>query len=309
MKALLTAAAILIATSASAQVANTPTAAAALPGLGIELSREMVGGTMALYAPLHAQENTDGLSILTDQSYGDDPRNVLDLYAPAGADGRLPIMVFVHGGGFVRGDKKDVANIGAHFAKHGVVTAMMNYRFAPENTWPSGAEDIAGVLAWIKSNGAAMGGDPTKIIIAGNSAGAMHAADYAFHEELQLADDGVIGAILISTPTVDLEAREVDPKRDALYYGADGDRAAQSVVNALDGRKLPVLVAYAQNEPAVIIDQVRLLIAGLAARDGRLPLISAAAGHNHISIVEHIGTADETLAPDMLEFIQLVSAQ
>jgi acetyl esterase len=185
----------------------------------------------------------------------------------------------------------------------------MNYRFAPENTWPSGAEDIAGVLAWIKSNGAAMGGDPTKIIIAGNSAGAMHAADYAFHEELQLADDGVIGAILISTPTVDLEAREVDPKRDALYYGADGDRAAQSVVNALDGRKLPVLVAYAQNEPAVIIDQVRLLIAGLAARDGRLPLISAAAGHNHISIVEHIGTADETLAPDMLEFIQLVSAQ
>ena len=132
----------------------------------------------------------------------------------------------------------------------------------------------------------------------------MHIADYVFREELQIENDGVIGAILISPPTVDLENREIDPTRDAVYY-AEGNRAEQSVVNAVDGRAVPVLVAYAQNEPDVILDQTHRLINALAARDGRLPLIVGAAGHSHISIVGHIGTADETLGPDMLEFIKL----
>ncbi len=62
----------------------------------------------------------------------------------------------------------------------------------------------------------------------GNSAGAMHVADYGFREELQHERDGVIGLVLISPPAVDLSGRELDPQRDALYYGPDGDRTDQS---------------------------------------------------------------------------------
>lgn len=300
--------AALLAGPATAQLANTPEIAAKLPGLGYEMSREMVGGTMKLYRPLHAADDGAGVRVVSD-AYGGHERQVLDVYTPAeGAEG-APVVLFAHGGGFVRGDKKAVANIGRYLARHGIVAAMLNYRFAPEAKWPSGGEDMGLALAWLRANVAGLGGDPSRMFVAGNSAGAMHAADYAFREELQADGDGVIGAILISPPTVDLTARPVDPKRDALYYGVDGDRAAQSVVGAVPGRAMPVLVAYAEHEPAVILDQTRLLIEALVKRDGRLPLIAAVPGHNHISIVEHIGTPDETLGPDLVEFIRAVAGR
>jgi pimeloyl-ACP methyl ester carboxylesterase len=286
----------------AAQMSQTPEIAKALPGLGYEMSREMVGGTFKLYGPLHAGSSDDGLSVIRDLAYGPHERNVLDVYAPQGAAG-VPVMVFVHGGGFVRGDKKDVTHIGRWFAQNGVAAINVNYRFAPQSTWPSGAQDLGLVLDWIKANAGAHGIDPAKIVLAGNSAGSMHVADYVFREELQRDGDGVIGAILISTPTVDLENRPVDPKRDALYYGTDGDRAAQSVVNAVEGRKIPLMLAYAEHEPQVIMDQVRRLAVALTERDGRLPLLKGVQGHNHISVVQHIGTADQSLAPDMLGFI------
>ncbi|SPF78478.1 alpha/beta hydrolase [Pseudoprimorskyibacter insulae] len=297
----------LACTSVGAQVANTPEIAAKLPELGSELSREMVGGTMGLYKPLHAADTGAGVTVLADQTYGEHDRNRLDLYLPEGATGPVPVVVFVHGGGFVRGDKGDVSNIGRYLARAGYAAALINYRFAPDNQWPSGAQDLAAALGWLQDNASANGLDAGRIVIAGNSAGSMHVADYTFREELQNVEDGVVGAILISPPTVDLTAREVDPARDALYYGTDGDRSAQSVVTAVDGRKIPVLVGYAQNEPAVISDQTRLLIEALNTRDSRLPLIASAPGHNHISIVEHIGTADETLGPQLLTFISGVT--
>ncbi len=292
---------------ASAQVAETPKIAKRLQELGTELTKELSAGTSEFYAPLHQQGTDDGLSLSRDHSYGPHERHVLDVYAPEDADGTQPILVFVHGGGFVRGDKSGAANVGRWFARNGIVTIPINYRFAPENTWPSGAEDLAMVLDWVAANADQHGGDTAKIVLAGNSAGSMHVADYVFREELQRENDGVIGAILASTPTVDLNARELDPQRDLLYYGAEGDRAAQSVINALDGREIPLMIAYAELEPDVIIDQVRLLIEGVAERDGRLPLVVAAPGHNHLSIVQHIGTADEALAREMLGFINLRS--
>lgn len=309
MKPMILAAALgLAAPMAQAQVANTPDIAAALSGLGSELTREMVGATMQLYGPLHAAETNDGLTVTADQAYGEHERQRLDVYAPEGAEG-LPVLLFVHGGGFVRGDKAGAANIGRWFARHGVVAVAMNYRYAPESSFPMGAEDVAGALAWIRENIAASGGDPARIVIAGNSAGSVHVGDYAFREELQAEDDGVVGAILISMPSANLSDHDLDPQRDLLYFGEDGDRAAQSMLNALQGRTMPVMVAWAEHEPALIVSQTRQLVEGLSARDGALPVMATAMGHNHISIVEHIGTPDETLAPDMLEFVQAVTRE
>lgn len=303
--ALIAAISLATALPAAAQIANTPEIAELLPGLGRELGPELVGATQSAYAALHAGDET-GLSVTRDLEYGTDPRHRLDIYAPQDA-AAAPVLVFVHGGGFVRGDKADVANIGRYAAQHGLVGVTINYRFAPDNVWPSGAQDLASAIGWLGENLARYGGDPHCLIIAGNSAGAMHVADYAFRPELRAEGDGVLGAILISPPTVDLSAREIDPARDALYYGSEGDRAAQSVVNAVPGTDLPVMIAYAEHEPDVIIDQTRLMIEALTRRDSRLPLISSAPGHNHISVVAHIGTADETLGPDLLEFVSVLA--
>ncbi|MCA0942987.1 alpha/beta hydrolase [Salipiger pacificus] len=289
---------------ASAQITDTPEALATLQGLGREMSREMVGATMKLYGQMLAGADDAGLTVAADQPYGPDPRNLLDLRAPEGA-AELPVVLLVHGGGFVRGDKGDIVNMARWFARQGMVAVTMNYRLAPAAQWPAGAEDVGAALGWLSAHVAEHGGDPSKIVVIGDSAGAMHVADYVFREELQHADDGVIGAVLISPPVADLRGRDLDPERDLLYYGAKGDRAAQSVVGAVAGREIPVMIAYAQNEPDVIIDQTRRMIEALAERDGRLPLITSAPGHNHISIVNHFGTADDTFGRDLLGFVTL----
>ena len=86
--------------------------------------------------------------------------------------------------------------MGAWAVRHGWVGVNMTYRYAPEVQWPAGAEDVAAAVAWLRGNIAAYGGDPDRIIVAGNSAGATHVADFAAGHGGDLA--GVRGAALIS---------------------------------------------------------------------------------------------------------------
>lgn len=290
---------------AQAQVAETPEIARQLRDMGTALTREMFAETARIYAPLYPALPVAGVETLADQRYGEAERNVLDVYKPAGADGSAPIVVFAHGGGFVRGDKAEVANLGPYFAQNGVVFVAMNYRFAPDARWPSGAEDMAGVIRWLHANPGLHGGDLSRIILAGNSAGTAHVADYAFRDGFRVADDGVIGAILISPPTANLTGHEIDPDRDALYYGTDpATYADMSYINHLHGRDIPVMVAVGGLDLPLVQDQASQLIAALYARDGHLPTVAVVPGHNHVSIVGHIGTGDESLGPDLLEFIR-----
>ena len=106
--------------------------------------------------------------------YGDHPRQTLDLYRGAGA--LLPILLFVPGGGFTGGDKALYPHIPAFFARKGYLAAAMNYRLAPEFVWPTGSEDVSSVLDWLADNAASLGGDPSRIFVVAQSAGAAHAS-------------------------------------------------------------------------------------------------------------------------------------
>ncbi|MFD1796947.1 alpha/beta hydrolase [Paracoccus aurantiacus] len=296
---------MVVSSPAIAQVADTPEIAQKIRDMGTTLSREVVGGTHEIYAPLYPAMPIAGVELVADQAYGEADRNLLDIYKPADAGGTAPIVIFAHGGGFVRGDKAEVANLGPWFARNGVVFLAMNYRLAPEAKWPSGPEDMAAAIRWVRDNAELHGGDPQKIIVAGNSAGSAHAADYAFREDMQVEDDGVIGAILISPPTANLTDHEIDPERDAQYYDtAAGSLEDMSYIRQLDGRALPVMVAVGELDIPLAQDQAGQLIDALYARDGHLPTTSVVPGHNHISIIAHIGTEDTSLGTDMLEFIR-----
>jgi triacylglycerol lipase len=149
--------------------------------MGARITRDIVIATGKLYAPLLAKMPTDGVKVTADQAYGPDTRNKLDVYQPEAArTKRTPIVVSLHGGGFVRGDKRRYANLGTYFARHGIIGMIANYRFAPHNKWPSGAEDIALVIKWIQQNGVKYGGDARRVFLMGNSAGAIHVASYVF---------------------------------------------------------------------------------------------------------------------------------
>ncbi len=302
---------------ASAQMsANPPEIGAAIRKMGPRITRDIVGATAKLYAPLLAKMPTDGVKVMPDQAYGPDARNKLDVYLPESPKTkRTPVVVFLHGGGFVRGDKRRYANLGTYFARHGVIGMMANYRFAPKNKWPSGAEDIALMIKWIRKNGAKFGGDARRIFLMGASAGSAHVASYVFFERFHVNNDGVAGAVLVSGPAYELKIKltrdgQLGHSGERGYFGEDASKYdGMSSIRNLPGRKIPVFVVYAELDPAPIQAQNMLLIDGLYKRDKMLPTIKQVLGHNHISITMHFNTKDQSLGPDILAFIAAQSGR
>lgn len=102
-----------------------------------------------------------------------------NVWTPAAANGGLPVMVFVHGGGFVAGSTRSELYDGSAFARDGVVLVTLNYRLgiagfldlpgAPANR---GLLDVVAALRWVRENVAAFGGDPRNVTLFGQSAGA-----------------------------------------------------------------------------------------------------------------------------------------
>jgi acetyl esterase/lipase len=115
--------------------------------------------------------------VIHDAVCGPSPRNRVDVYAPngtaAGAD--LPVIVFVYGGSWATGEKNDYQFLGQALASRGFVVAMPNYRLVPATRFPGFIEDCALGVKWVAENIAAYGGDPTRIVLCGHSAGAYNA--------------------------------------------------------------------------------------------------------------------------------------
>jgi acetyl esterase len=100
----------------------------------------------------------------------------LRLYVPAG-DGPLPVLVYFFGGGFIMGDLNSVDDVCRAMANRaGCIVASAEYRLAPEHKFPGPVEDGVAVLAWVSQHAAALGGDPSRLAVGGESAGGNIAA-------------------------------------------------------------------------------------------------------------------------------------
>ena len=157
--------------------------ASAIAAIGDVVSPETLDASRAIYADAHEEPPYDGVVLTRDVAYGPHERHRLDLFAAPGSRD-LPVILFVHGGGFVRGDKSTPGtphneNVGLWACRSGMVGVTMNYRLAPEHRWPAGAQDVAAAVAWLRANVAEHGGDPERIVLVGSSAGATHIAGYA----------------------------------------------------------------------------------------------------------------------------------
>jgi acetyl esterase len=288
--------------------ANPPHIAKKIRELGNGYSPEILQETVRIYLPLLARAPRNSAKVTRNVPYGPDERHRLDVYTPANkSDMPLPILIFVHGGGFTSGHKREYSSIGYYFARHGILTVIPNYRLAPENKWPAGPEDIASILKWIGLHGSRFGGDTDRVFLIGHSAGAAHISGYMFFEDFQLGDgDGVIGAILMSGPTYDTTQLS---KADMAYYGEDKSKhSSMSVIHHIDGCKIPLFIVFAEFDTTVVHDQNHILINALFERDRVLPIVKGLMGHNHFSGIMHINTRDESIGPDILEFIKILSS-
>ena len=101
----------------------------------------------------------------------------------------------------------------------------MTYRLAPQSTWPSGPQDMAAAVSWVRANIASYG-DPSRVFLMGSSAGANHVASYVAFPEFHAAPgSGLAGAILLSGAPFDLTVFDMEPLKP--YFGEDASKYAQ----------------------------------------------------------------------------------
>ena len=123
-----------------------------------------------------------GYALAADLAYGPLPRQRLDLYLPAGTGtGTPPLVVFIHGGNWWTGSRKDYPFLAQALAARGMAVAVPDYRLYPEARWPAFLEDNALAVAWLRSEAGRTAGAPNGPCFAmGHSAGAYNAAALAF---------------------------------------------------------------------------------------------------------------------------------
>ena len=244
-----------------------------------------------------------------DLSYGPHARHKLDVLRPAKpADEPMPVLVFVHGGGFVRGNKSDgdiFDNILDFYTRHGVLGINVTYRLAPEFGHPAGAEDLAAALRWVRDNADRYGGDADNIVLMGHSAGAVHVASYTFMESLQPADgkDGVVGAVLMSG----VYGLDDSESREHVYFGKGEDLRERAPLAQVEGRSIPLFIIDAEYDPLRMQESALKLLQAVCRRDGKCPRHQQIPGHNHYSMTYHINTHDDSIASDILGFIRDVA--
>jgi acetyl esterase/lipase len=152
---------MLLSCSAAAVAQVPPDLAARVRSLGQTLDP---AGSLELYAPMFGPAAWTGIEIERDVAYGSDPLQKLDVYVAEEHGTAAPVVLFVHGGGFTRGDKHgdfQPDNMTLWAARQGMVGVNINYRLAPANPWPAGARDLAAAIAWTRANIARYGATPT----------------------------------------------------------------------------------------------------------------------------------------------------
>jgi acetyl esterase/lipase len=261
----------------------------------------------ALYQPYLAAAPRGGVEVIRDVAYGGDPRQVLDVYRPSGARS-APVVVFVHGGAFIRGDRnvsdEIYANVLVWFARHGYVGVNIEYRLAPQAPYPCGAEDVALACRWIVQNIAGHGGDPAKLLLIGHSAGGTHVATCLSDPALAAVRPDVSAAVLISARLrADTLAANPNAGGVQAYFGMDESLyAPRSPVTYASRLAVPALVVNAEYENPLLDRYGLEYAAAVAAHRQNAPVHLALMDHNHISIVAHFNTREQLLGEQILVF-------
>lgn len=252
----------------------------------------------------------------------------LDLYLPEGSG--FPLVLYVHEGSLVRGDRKDAdyPRIARGFADAGYGVAVMSYRLFPEVRWPAPAEDVASAVAWLKSNAASFGGRPDRIFLVGHSAGATLAARLAT-DPRHLARVGLerrdlAGAVVMGTILRDQEFEESleratragrRARLDSLFRTHPDFSPFGDVETYLDSWPMrhvsrgmpPVLITVAEEERF----QPPCLPHAIAFRDsanrlGNRVEVAVLAKHDHMSAMRSLGVPRDRVFSRVLTFFRSI---
>lgn len=122
--------------------------------------------------------------LVSNQVYDEKHGLALNIWVPKHtADKPLPVVIFIHGGGWRTGSKDEYGFAGRALANRGYMAVLIDYRLYPKVEFPGFLEDSAKAVAWVHDNIGALGGDPDRIFLSGQSAGAYNAVMVALDRQ------------------------------------------------------------------------------------------------------------------------------
>ena len=268
--------------------------------------------TSPLYANQARVYELEELEVVENLAYGPHERHVLDVHTDRFRRSDVPLMpvvMYFHGGGFVRGNRSASRNVSDYFASLGLVGVNATYRLAPEAKWPDGANDIGAAVAWVKDNISEYGGDPNQIFVVGKSAAAAHAATYVFRPDvLEPGTPAAAGVIMVSGT---YGANTTNPSEGRIaYFGDDFSRWPEiSTTGNVERVDIPVMFSVSEfDNPGTQASLVKLMGEVTEKQNGRMPRVIQLIGHNHYSPNPSIGTQDTQLSSAILEFVRSTAA-
>jgi len=211
------------------------------------------GAALSIMDPFNLPAAMDGGTAKVGDgiAYADGPRHKLDVYAPEQRGEPAPVVFFIYGGGWNRGERSDYQFVGRALAARGFVVVIADYRLVPEVRYPAFLEDSANALRWVESNIASYGGDPTRLFLAGHSAGAYNAVMLALDPSF-LRDYGVTlsirGVAALSGP-YDFYPFEYNEVRDA--FGEAPSPEGTQPINLVTANTPPMYLATGTTDPIV----------------------------------------------------------
>ena len=125
---------------------------------------------------------------------GISPSQRLDIYLPQAGEGPFPVVLFIHGGAFAYGDKRDVHVLPfLRGLDHGYAVVGVNYRMSGEAVFPAGVQDVKAAIRWLRAHAGEHYLDARRVVACGTSSGANFAALVGLTEGVQLFDDPTLG--------------------------------------------------------------------------------------------------------------------
>lgn len=309
-----------VATSFGRVVKNQELDPSEVNGLGILLGDKKAGPFKLEVESIKVGAETKvgaAMNVKRDITYvaNGNERHMLDVYAPVEGEDP-PIIVWIHGGGWRRGDKSAVQRKPQAFVDKGIMFVSVNYRFVPDVTVNEMTGDIAKAIKWIHDHAGDYGGNPKSIFVAGHSAGAHLAAlvctdeGYLKAEGLSLSD--IKGCVPVDTAVYDI-AKQINGRgklRAELYTAAFGEegkgqRELSPITHVAKDKGLPAFCILHVASRSDSTTQSQAFAKALTEAGVDATIVSCE-NKTHGTINSDLGLPDDNPTKALYEFLDVV---